>query len=186
MKKSSKIMFALAAIVHVANMQSTSLIEHFEEIKTEAIKDAQDGLTSLEDNYDEIIDHLEKAISYTKTLKEAHKSIHQHAQASEAIKDHVAKGASSKSREAIKTYDKTADKADDKAESHLKEAHHLSEKLNRHQQKALQHAKTAHAETVKSHDEAQQAVARDTKHAAKKANHDMKHDHGQSKSDKHS
>lgn len=157
------------------NAISPNLLSEFESVKHDVVASIAEDVKDVHNDWDMVIEHIEKALYHAKTLRAAHASIEQHDEVSEAVRKTLSSKVSGKTKSKLRHYENEADNADDKAERQRKRAKHLSETLHDHLEKSVDVCKNEHADIVKAHDDAQQAVAHEDKKPKEKHSKEKMH-----------
>jgi len=168
MKKLYVSVAAIALLANYANIQATSLLREFENVKSEVVNDIKSTIDVVRSDWDSVIDYLDKSLFHAKTLRAAHASLEQHNEISKTLQSKLSKKGSGKTRSKLSAYKSQADKADGKADTQRKQAKNLVTNLHKQLDKSVNDAKEGHEKTVNTHNEAQQAMAQHDKEQIEK------------------
>lgn len=142
----------------------TNLVKDFEKVKSDVSTGVKDEVKRVKDDWDIVIDHIEKALEHAKTIKTAQSNISQHKatalEAQKQISDHVSDG---KTKKTLNDYASISKSADNKIDSQQSKAIKMSENLHKHMKDSVEMAKKNHTDIFKAHDEVQRALVKEDK-----------------------
>lgn len=164
MKINQILILSIGVLFASSNMHAeSSFLQTFENIKSKVSGDIQYEIQDIKDDWDFVVEHLEKSLGFARNAKVAETSIKQHSATSKKIKDEFHKKLTGTTTKKVNNYNSVAEKSKKKSESHRRKAKHLAKTMHKHLEETVRLAKEGHKQIIAAHDEAQKVLAKEDK-----------------------